>query len=60
MGRRRSIKTDQELPPRVYLHYGAYRYVPRFGDPVSLGRDYPEAMRKWALLKQPVSQAGTV
>jgi hypothetical protein len=48
------------LPPRVYLHYDAYRYVPRFGDPVSLGRDYAEAMRKLALLKQPVSQAGTI
>jgi integrase len=60
MGRRRRIKTEHELPPRVYLHYGAYRYVPRFGNKVSLGRDYAEAMRKWALLKQPVSPAGTV
>ena len=60
MGRRRRINTDQELPPRVYLHHGNYRYVPRFGNPVSLGRDYPEAMRKWALLKQPVSPAGSV
>src|SRR6266496_2150495 len=60
MGRRRTINTTEELPPRVYLHYGAYRYVPRFGRPVSLGRDYADAMRKWALLKQPVSPAGTV
>jgi integrase len=60
MGRRRTIKTGQDLPPRVYLHYGAYRYVPRFGRPVSLGRDYAEAMRKWALLKQPVSPTGTL
>lgn len=53
MGRRRRLNTDQELPPRVYLHYSAYRYVPRFGAPVSLGRDYAEAMRKWAFSSSP-------
>lgn len=60
MGRRRTIKTAEDLPPRVYLHHGSYRYVPRFGRPITLGRDYPEAMRKWALLKQPMSAVGTV
>ena len=28
--------------------------------PVTLGRDYADAMRKWALLKQPMSAVGTV
>lgn len=60
MGRRRNPATEFELPPRVYLHHGAFRYVPRVGPKVSLGRDYADAMAKWATLKRPVSESGSV
>lgn len=60
MGRRRKIFGKHDLPPRVYIHHGAYRYVPRDGKPISLGRDYGEAMRKWAAIVQPATEVGTV
>lgn len=60
MGRRRIHFTAHALPPRVYMHHGAFRYVPREGPPVSLGREYGEAMRKWAEIVQPAETVGTV
>lgn len=60
MGRHRKIFDKYDLPPRVYMHHGAYRYMPREGKPVSLGRDYGEAMRKWATIVKPVTELGTV
>lgn len=60
MGRRRTNFTKHDLPPRVYMHHGAFRYVPRDGKPVSLGRDYGEAMRKWASIVKPATEVGTV
>lgn len=42
------------------MHHGAYRYVPRVGSPISLGRDYGEAMRKWATIVKPATEVGTV
>lgn len=60
MGRTRKIFCKHDLPPRVYVHHGAFRYVPRDGKPVSLGRDYGEAMRKWATIVQPATELGTV
>lgn len=45
MGRRR-IK-NKNLPPRVYVHYGSYRYVPKIGKPVCLAKvgDYSGMLR---------------
>ncbi len=60
MGRIRKVFSKNALPPRVYMHHGAFRYVPRNGKPVSLGRDYGEAMRKWANIVQPATVLGTV
>src|SRR4051812_2153841 len=60
MGRHRKIFSEHDLPPRVYMHHGAFRYVPRDGSPVSLGRDYGEAMRKWATIVKPATELGTV
>lgn len=60
MGRHRKIFSKHDLPPRVYEHHGQYRYVPRDGKKVSLGRDYGEAMRKWASIVQPAEELGTV
>lgn len=42
------------------MHHGAFRYVPRDGKPISLGREYGEAMRKWAEIVQPAEVVGTV
>lgn len=44
----------------MYLHHGALRYVPREGNPVHLGRDYGEAMVKWASIVKPAKEVGTV
>lgn len=60
MGRHRKNFSKNDLPPRVYMHHGAYRYVPRAGSPISLGRDYGEAMRKWATIVKPATELGTV
>lgn len=60
MGRRRTIPTKFSLPPRVYEHHGAFRFVTRDGCKINLGRDYGEAMRKWATLVNPAQEVGTV
>ena len=49
-------------PHGVAYASGALRrlsHVPHFGAPVPFAREYAEAMRKWPLLKQPASAAGT-
>ena len=46
MGRRRKHRRD--LPQRVYLHHGGYFFVPREGAKVNLGRDFAQAMARWA------------
>lgn len=50
MGRRR--KNNKTLPPRVYLHHGSYRYVPKNGKPVTLARagNYGDMLRALAAL----------
>ena len=53
-------KATQPLPKRVYLHHGAYRYVPRDGKPVNLGRDYKEAMRRFKAITEPVAEVGSL
>ncbi|CAN7692201.1 tyrosine-type recombinase/integrase [Duganella sp. LjRoot269] len=60
MGRRREIFDKHDLPPRVYLHHGSYRYHPREGKRIPLGKDYGEAMRIWASIVKPVTDLGTV
>lgn len=60
MGRKRKNFDKHDLPPRVYLHHGAYRYHPREGKRISLGRDYGEAMRVWASIVNPTTEVGTV
>ena len=48
MGRNR--KTAKNLPERVYIHHGAYRYVPRSGPKVTLAKvgDYGGMLRALA------------
>jgi len=60
MGRHRKIFDKHDLPPRVYLHHGSYRYHPREGKRIPLGKDYGEAMRLWASIVKPVTDLGTV
>lgn len=60
MGRHRTNPSKYQLPPCVYEHHGAFRYVPRCGLPINLGREYGEAMRKWATIVQPAQEVGTV
>jgi integrase len=60
MGRKREHFDTHDLPPRVYLHHGGYRYHPREGQRVHLGRDYGEAMRRWANIVNPANEVGTV
>ena len=61
MGRKRTTKSEFDLPPRVYLHHGAFRYVPRHGEKVSLGRNYADAMSEWAKLVKPTAEdSGTI
>lgn len=50
MPRRR--QTDLHLPPRVYRHGAGYRWMPKGGKPVNLGRDLGEALKKYATLIQ--------
>lgn len=51
MGRVRESRKD--LPRRVYFHHGAYYFVPKAGAKVNLGRDYGDAIRRYADLVQP-------
>jgi len=60
MGRHRTKKSRFDLPPRVYEHHGAFRYVPRDGSPIHLGREYGEAMKKWASIVNPAEEVGTL
>ncbi len=48
MGRKRQI--HKNLPPRVYVHHGSYRFVPKSGSPVTLARlnDYGGMLRALA------------
>jgi len=46
MGRRR--KTRLDLPQRVYFNHGAYYFAPLVGGRVHLGREFAQAMAKWA------------
>lgn len=51
MGRPRKARTD--LPRRMYFHHGTYLFVPKEGPKVNLGRDYGEAITKYAAIVQP-------
>lgn len=53
MGRTRQSRKD--LPRRMYFYHGAYYLIPKGGKRVSLGRDYAEAIRKYAELVQPAA-----
>lgn len=46
MGRPRKHRRD--LPERVYFEDGRYRYRPKEGKPIELGRAYGAAMAAWA------------
>lgn len=48
MGRKRT--RDKHLPQRVYLDSGTHWFRPKGGKPVNLGRDFSEAMVKYAAL----------
>lgn len=48
MGRRRT--RDRHLPQRVYLDHGTHWFRPKIGKPVNLGRDFAEALSKYAAL----------
>lgn len=48
MGRRRT--RDKHLPQRVYLDHGTHWFRPKVGKPVNLGRDFGEALAKYAAL----------
>jgi hypothetical protein len=54
MGMGRVRQTRRDLPRRMYHHHGAYYLVPKDGPKINLGRDFPEAMRRYAELVQPV------
>jgi integrase len=60
MGRKRINFSKHDLPPRVYEHHGAFRFHPRDGKRIPLGRDYAEAMRLWATIMKPAKEVGTV
>lgn len=51
MGRTRTSRKD--LPSRMYFNHGAYYFVPRSGSKQHLGRDYGDAMRRYADIVQP-------
>jgi integrase len=40
------------LPKRVYEHHGSYRYHQPDGEKINLGRDYKQAIAKWAELTE--------
>ena len=48
MGRKR--QKHKNLPPRVYVHHGSYRFVPKLGNPVTLAKvsDYGGMLRALA------------
>jgi integrase len=48
MGRKRT--KHKNLPPRVYVHYGSYRFVPKVGKPIRLAKvgDYSGMLRALA------------
>ncbi|MGH8654187.1 MAG: tyrosine-type recombinase/integrase [Gammaproteobacteria bacterium] len=46
MGRRRKHRRD--LPQRVYFDHGSYFFVPGKGGKVNLGREFVQAMARWA------------
>lgn len=48
MGRRRT--RDKHLPQRVYLDHGTHWFRPKVGKPVNLGRDFAEALSRYAAL----------
>lgn len=50
MGRRRKNRLD--LPLRVYCQSGTYWFRPKEGKPVNLGRDYHQAMIRYAEVNQ--------
>jgi integrase len=52
MGRTRQSRKD--LPRRMYFYHGAYYLIPKGGKRTSLGRDYAEALRKYADMVDPV------
>lgn len=52
MGRTRQSRKD--LPRRMYFHHGAYTFRTMDGKRIHLGRDYAEAIRRYADLVQPV------
>jgi integrase len=48
MGRRRT--RDKHLPQRVYLDHGTHWFRPKGAKPVNLGRDFGEALAKYAAI----------
>lgn len=48
MGRRRT--RDKHLPQRVYLDSGTHWFRPKVGKPVNLGKDFADAMTRYAAL----------
>lgn len=52
MGKPRQSRKD--LPARVYTKHGAYYFVDASNKWHPLGKDYGEAMQKWAAMLQPV------
>ena len=51
MGRTRTTRTD--LPRRVYFHHSAYYFIDKAGKRHPLGREFGEAMAKYAEIAQP-------
>lgn len=60
VGRRR--KTGKSLPPRVYVHHGSYRYVPKSGPKVTLAKvgDYGGMLRALAQVHDTDRQSYTL
>lgn len=59
MGRIRQSRKD--LPKRVYLHHGAYYITSKENKRIPLGRDYAEAMKRWAeVVGEDNRPAGTI
>lgn len=44
----------------MYEHHGSYRYMPRYGKPINLGKDLAAAKRKWAELEEPANEKGSL
>jgi integrase len=58
VGRRRT--KDKHLPPRVYLRAGAFYFVDRAGKWHPLGKDYAEALHRYAAFAGPTGPGNTV